>query len=159
MTASRPTAVYRLQFGRDLGFRSAGEVVPYLASLGVSHVYTSPLLTAQRGGHGYDVVDPTRLNPELGTPEDFEAFWGVLPEHRMGLVLDLVPNHMAANPEENRWWRDVLAQGRTSKVAGWFDIDWDAPGLGGRVLLPVLRAPLAEVLAAGDLKLDAHADA
>ena len=158
MTFSTPTAVYRLQFGRGLGFRRAAEVVPYLASLGASHVYASPLLTAQRGGHGYDLVDPTKLNAELGTSEDFEGFWDALREHRMGLVLDLVPNHMAANPDENPWWRDVLAHGRKSRFAGWFDIDWDAPGLGGRVLLPVLRAPLADVLAAGELGLDAPGD-
>ncbi len=152
---SIPAATYRLQFGHGFGFRQAADAVPYLASLGVSHVYASPLLAGLTGGHGYDTVDPSRLSPELGTAADFEAFWSALRGHAMGLVLDIVPNHMAADPDQNPWWRDVLARGRRSRFAGWFDAEWDAPGLDGRVLVPVLGAPLEDVLAAGELTVDA----
>ena len=151
---SIPAATYRLQFGRGFGFRQAANAVPYLASLGVSHVYASPLLAGVTGGHGYDTVDPSRLSPELGTAADFQTFWDALREHALGLMLDVVPNHMAADPDQNPWWRDVLVRGRGSRFAGWFDVDWDAPGLDGRILVPALGAPLEDVLAAGELTVE-----
>jgi (1->4)-alpha-D-glucan 1-alpha-D-glucosylmutase len=153
-----PTATYRLQFGPNLRFHEAAEAVPYLASLGVSHVYASPLLASRSGGHGYDIVDPTRLDPRLGTPGDFEAFWRALAAHRMGVVLDVVPNHLAADPDENRAWRSVLALGRTSPFASWFDVVWNDPKTEGRVLLPVLPAPLAEAIAAAMVRMERDAD-
>lgn len=103
--------------------------------------------------HGYDVTDPTVLNPELGTDEDFEALCGELRARGMGLVLDVVPNHMATG-QENPWWMDVLENGAASRYAGYFDIDWTAPALEGKVLVPVLGDPYAEVLEAGELRLE-----
>ena len=130
-------------------------LVPYLRDLGVSHVYASPLLTARAGStHGYDVCDPTRLNPELGTEADLEALVHALHERGMGLVLDIVPNHMAASPE-NPWWWDVLQLGPASPFADYFDIDWNSPDpqLRGKILLPVLGDELERVLERGELKV------
>jgi (1->4)-alpha-D-glucan 1-alpha-D-glucosylmutase len=147
-----PTATYRIQFNRDFALRRAAEIVGFLHELGISHVYASPLLKARPGSqHGYDVVDPTQLNPELDGREALEALSARLRQRGMGLLLDIVPNHMAAHPE-NPWWWDVLNNGRDSRYAAWFDIDWERGG--GKVVLPVLGAPLAEVLDRGDLKVD-----
>ncbi|MBI3003376.1 MAG: malto-oligosyltrehalose synthase, partial [candidate division NC10 bacterium] len=163
-----PVATYRLQFHRGFRFGDARALVPYLDALGVSDLYASPLLAARRGStHGYDVTDPTRLNPELGTEEDFASLTGALrargmgllldlvPNLRargMGLLLDLVPNHMAAS-EENPWWRDVLAHGRASPFAPFFDIDWHPPdgSPANKVLLPILGGPYRSVLENGEL--------
>ncbi|HEX2030453.1 MAG TPA: malto-oligosyltrehalose synthase, partial [Actinomycetota bacterium] len=154
-----PRATYRLQLGPSLGFREAGELVAYLDSLGVTHLYLSPILAARRGSaHGYDVVDPTRLNPELGTEDDLRSLVEDLRRRDMALLVDVVPNHMAADPA-NGWWMDVLARGRASPHAELFDIDWEAPGLEGRVLLPVLGAPLEDVLKAGELSVEREGDA
>ena len=134
------TATYRLQFHRGFTLRQALELVPYLAELGISHVYASPLLAARSGStHGYDVCDPTRVNPELGTEEDLAALVKALRARNMGLILDIVPNHMSAGPE-NPWWWDILQHGRASRYAQYFDIDWDNPdpGLRGKILLPVV---------------------
>jgi (1->4)-alpha-D-glucan 1-alpha-D-glucosylmutase len=150
-----PRATYRLQFHRGFTLRDGLELVPYLSALGVSHVHASPLLQARPGStHGYDVCDPTRINPEVGTEADLEAFAGALRERQMGLVLDIVPNHMAAAPE-NPWWWDVLKYGRGSRFADYFDIDWNSPepGLRGKVLLPVLGDELERVLERGELKV------
>src|SRR5256885_10262754 len=119
-----PTATYRLQFGDDLDFARARELVPYLHDLGVSDVYASPLLAARPGTSGYHVVDPTRLDPALGDRSSFDAFVAELKTRGMGLVLDVVPNHMAAS-SENPWWRDVLRRGRESPFATFFDVDWE----------------------------------
>ena len=148
-------ATYRLQMHGGFGLRDALAVVPYLERLGASHAYSSPILAARPGStHGYDVTDPCRLNPELGTDADREALTRALRERGMGLLLDIVPNHMAATPD-NPYWRDVLTHGQASRFAGWFDIDWHAAAeeLRGRVLLPVLGARMAEVLAQGELTL------
>ncbi|MBN2508282.1 MAG: malto-oligosyltrehalose synthase [Verrucomicrobia bacterium] len=153
--ATIPRATCRLQFHRGFTLRDARNLVPYLDALGVSHLYASPLLRAAPGStHGYDVCDPTRLNPDLGTEADLEALAGALRERGMGLVLDIVPNHMAA-AAENPWWWDVLRHGRASRFAGYFDIDWDsaAPGLRGKVLLAVLGDDAARVLARGELRV------
>jgi (1->4)-alpha-D-glucan 1-alpha-D-glucosylmutase len=153
-----PRATYRLQFHKAFTLPHALELVPYLHDLGVSHVYASPLLKARPGStHGYDVTDPTQLNPELGSERDLRALIGALHAHGMGLILDIVPNHMAINEPGNRWWWDLLRHGRASRFAAWFDIDWESPDpdLHGRILVPVLGHPYPEVLQRGELTLAA----
>jgi (1->4)-alpha-D-glucan 1-alpha-D-glucosylmutase len=119
-----PTATYRLQFNKSFQFKDAGSLVSYLDRLGISDIYASPLLKARKGSsHGYDVTDPTRLNPELGTTGDFGNLSEKLQQLHMGLLLDIVPNHMAASPE-NPWWQDVLEKGQASPFAGVFDTNW-----------------------------------
>lgn len=148
-------ATYRLQLHAGFPLSRARALVPYLSRLGVSHVHCSPLLQARRGStHGYDVVDPTRLDPELGTEEEFALLHQELAAHDMGLVLDIVPNHMAAS-SENLAWEDVLAHGPASRYARWFDIDWRASEreLRSRILLPVLGDQLASVLERGEITL------
>ncbi len=148
-------ATYRLQLHAGFTLSRARALVPYLSRLGVSHIHCSPLLQARRGStHGYDVVDPTRLDPELGTEEELGLLYRELTAHDMGLVLDIVPNHMAAS-SENLAWEDVLAHGPASRYARWFDIDWRAtePELRSRILLPVLGDQLASVLERGEFKL------
>ena len=149
------SATYRLQFHRGFTLRDALELVPYLAELGVSHIYASPLLAARQGSsHGYDVCDPTRINPEIGTEANLAKLVGALRDRNMGLVLDIVPNHMSADVQ-NPWWRDVLQHGRSSRYATCFDIDWDSPvaGLRGKVLLPILGDELQRVLERHELRL------
>jgi (1->4)-alpha-D-glucan 1-alpha-D-glucosylmutase len=155
--AGPPRATTRLQFHSGFTLADAEQVVPYLASLGISHLYASPLFTACRGStHGYDVVDYATINPELGGRAGLERLVAVLHRHGMGLVLDIVPNHMAADAAQNPWWRDVLAKGRRSPYAAFFDIDWfpPQPWLRGKVLLPVLGRPYAEALAEGEIRFD-----
>lgn len=150
-----PTATYRLQLHRDFTFADAAEQVPYLKELGVSHLYLSPILTAMPGSmHGYDVVDHTRVNPELGGRDGFEALVAVAHQHDLGVIVDLVPNHMAfAAPEDlNRPVWQVLREGPQSPVADWFDIDWAAGD--GKLGLPILGDPLETVLANGEIEID-----
>ncbi|MGQ9711948.1 MAG: malto-oligosyltrehalose synthase [Desulfotomaculales bacterium] len=150
-----PVATYRLQFNREFGLADACTLVPYLDALGITDIYASPLLQARRGStHGYDVTDPTRLNPELGGEDGFTALAGLLRARGMGMLLDIVPNHMAA-ATENPWWLDVLRYEPDSAYASYFDIDWEParPGLAGRVLLPILGAPYGSVLENGELTL------
>ena len=154
-----PTSTYRMQFHKDFQFSDAQRLVGYLERLGIGDLYASPILTSQAGSmHGYDVTDPTRLNPELGGEDDFRGLVGALRERHMGLLVDIVPNHMASSLE-NPWWVDVLKNGRNSARATYFDIDWNSstPGLEGKVLLPVLGGPFGEVLERGELTL-AHDD-
>lgn len=149
-----PRATYRLQFHRRFTLRDARELVSYLADLGVSHVYASPLLKARPGSpHGYDVVDPRCLNPELGTEDDLAALVRALRERGMGLVLDIVPNHMGIGGRDNPWWWDVLTHGPASRFADYFDIDWEAPAHPGKVLVPVLGDDYERVLQQGELRL------
>ena len=148
-----PVATYRLQLHKDFGFARATEIVPYLARLGVSHVYASPFLKARPGSlHGYDVVDHRRINPEIGTEAELDHLIQELQRHGMGLVLDLVPNHMGVLHGDNPWWQDVLENGRASRYAKFFDIDWQRGG--GKLLLPVLGKHYGEALDDGELKLD-----
>jgi (1->4)-alpha-D-glucan 1-alpha-D-glucosylmutase len=136
-------STYRVQLSGRLGFVGVAEVVPYLADLGVSHLYSSPILRARAGSpHGYDLVDPTEVAPELGGEAGLRALVGVLREHGMGLVADLVPNHMAAS-HENPWWVATLRDGPSAPVAKVFDVDWEMGA--GKVRLPVLAGPLEEV--------------
>lgn len=148
-----PRATYRLQLNSQFTLTDAKKIIPYLKELGVSHVYSSPLLTAQRGSmHCYDVVSHTELNPEIGSEREFEEFCRLLSRNGMGLLLDIVPNHMSASLE-NKLWFDVLEKGSLSKYADYFDIDWASPKSKGKVILPILGARLDQVLRAGDLKL------
>jgi malto-oligosyltrehalose synthase len=149
------TATYRVQLNAGFRLEDARALVPYLERLGVSHLYASPLLAARPGSlHGYDVVDPTRLNPELGSEEDLHALVRDLRDRRMGILLDIVPNHMGTGPD-NPFWEDLLANGRESRWAHWFDVDWESErsSLHGRVLVPVLSDTLEAVLDRGELSL------
>ena len=151
-----PRATYRLQLHRDFGFADATALVPYLAGLGISHIYLSPWLKARPGStHGYDIVDHGRLNPELGSDDDFAALAASLAAHGMGQMADIVPNHMGVMGSDNAWWLDVLENGRASQYAGYFDIDWTPPlaALSGKVLVPVLADNYGEVLLRGELQL------
>lgn len=140
-----PTATYRLQLQPAFPFGAAAAAVPYLASLGVSHLHLSPVLEAVPGsGHGYDVVDHARVREELGGEEGLRALARTARAHGLGLVVDIVPNHMAMSPRHNRALWEVLREGPKSPYARWFDIDWEAQG--GKVLLPVLGHPLGEEL-------------
>ncbi len=150
-----PTATYRLQLSPAMTFDQARAIVPYLAALGVSDLYLSPIFQARSGStHGYDVTDPTRISSTLGGPEGFARLSAALREHSLGLVLDIVPNHQAAH-EENPRWRAVLQHGRASPDARFFDLDWDPPwpGFAGQLLLPVLGRRYAEALWAGEVQL------
>ncbi len=149
------TATYRLQLHADFTFADAEAVVPYLADLGVSHLYLSPVLQAVPGSqHGYDVLDHTTVNSELGGVAGLEQLAATARQHGLGVVVDVVPNHMAlvAPESSNAPLWDVLLHGRASAHAHWFDVDWDV--LDGRIGLPVLGEPLADVIASGDLRLD-----
>jgi (1->4)-alpha-D-glucan 1-alpha-D-glucosylmutase len=150
-----PSSTYRLQLTPGFGFAEAREILGYLEDLGVGDLYLSPIFEARKGStHGYDVTDPNRVRAELGGEDAFREL--ALDAHRrgMGILLDIVPNHMAASVE-NAWWRDVLEHGRRSSYARFFDIDWERSVDGGadKVTLPVLGKPYDEALAAGDLEL------
>lgn len=120
-----PLATYRLQLHRAFTFADAMRAVPYLHALGITDCYLSPISKAAPGSeHGYDVIDPVVVNPELGSEKDFDDFVREVQARGMGLVLDVVPNHMGIAGTLNRWWRDVLENGPTSRYATAFDIDW-----------------------------------
>jgi len=153
---SIPLSTYRLQFNRSFTFSQAADLVPYLAELGISHCYASPYLRARPGSmHGYDIIDHHHLNPEIGTPEDYERFVAALHEHGMGQILDVVPNHMGILSADNAWWLEVLENGEASTYADFFDIDWYPlkDELQGKVLVPVLGDQYGTVLDRGELKL------
>ncbi|MFT3959932.1 malto-oligosyltrehalose synthase [Propionivibrio sp.] len=154
--ADVPRATYRLQFNRDFGFRAAQEILPYLAELGISHIYAAPFLKARPGSaHGYDIVDHGSVNPEIGSMDDFRRYCARLGELGLGQVLDVVPNHVGVLGADNEWWLDVLENGRASAHARHFDIDWSPPSaeLRGKVLLPVLGDQYGAVLENGELVL------
>ncbi|CAN5572594.1 malto-oligosyltrehalose synthase [soil metagenome] len=151
-----PRSTYRLQLHAGFTFDDAVAVVPYLADLGISHVYCSPYLQAAPGStHGYDVVDHSRVNIELGGEDGHVRFCAALAEHGLGQVLDIVPNHMAIPGRANGWWWDVLANGPSSPYAGHFDVDWDPPEskLRNTLLMPILGDHYGRVLEAGELRL------
>ncbi|MDQ4080793.1 MAG: alpha-amylase family glycosyl hydrolase, partial [Gemmatimonadota bacterium] len=154
------TATYRVQMNTDFRLADARAIAPYLDALGISHLYSSPILAARAGStHGYDVTDPTRLNPELGTEEELRGLASELRERGMGIVLDIVPNHMGTGPA-NPFWEDLLANGRGSPTAHWFDVDWESEraSLRGRVLVPILGDTLEDVLDRGELSLVRQGD-
>ncbi|EXI88741.1 MAG: Maltooligosyl trehalose synthase [Candidatus Accumulibacter regalis] len=156
-----PRATYRMQFNRDFTFAQAGALASYLAALGVSHCYASPYLRARPGStHGYDIVGHSELNPEIGTPQEFEDFATALKENGLSQVIDVVPNHMGIMGSDNAWWLDVLENGPASAWGAFFDIDWDPLNrdLKGKVLLPLLGAHYGQVLNAGELRLDYDAE-
>ena len=149
-----PTAAYRLQLTADQGFAAAGALVPHLRRLGISHLYTSPVLAAAPGStHGYDGVEPTRVSEPLGGRDGLAALVEELRAHDMGWLADIVPNHLSvAVPAVNPLWWEVLRDGPAGPTARVFDIDW--AGGGGRVVLPVLDRPLEEVVAGGGVRAD-----
>ncbi len=156
MAPSRlPSATYRIQLNQNFRFADTLKILDYLHDLGITDLYLSPILAARKGStHGYDVIDPGRINPEIGSEEEFNQLQTELQNRGMGLLLDIVPNHMAASAE-NPWWMDVLENGSQSAFAGFFDIDWHpaSRSLEGRILLPVLGRPFGEALDSGEIKL------
>jgi (1->4)-alpha-D-glucan 1-alpha-D-glucosylmutase len=151
-----PLSTYRLQFNASFTFQDASRILPYLSHLGITDCYASPYLKAAPGStHGYDVVDPTELNPEIGTEADYQAFIKTLHDHDMGQILDIVPNHMSIAESTNLWWQDVLENGPSSRYAMFFDIDWTPvkPELENKVLLPILGDQYGIVLENQEISL------
>jgi (1->4)-alpha-D-glucan 1-alpha-D-glucosylmutase len=159
ITAASPISTYRVQFNKEFRFLDCRDIVPYLHMLGIGALYSSPRFRARRGSeHGYDVASPLRVNSELGTEEEFDDLCKKLRDYGLGLVLDIVPNHMAAS-HENPWWMDVLENGPSSPFAHYFDISWH-PVISkaaflqeNKVLLPVLGDLYGNVLDRGELSL------
>jgi (1->4)-alpha-D-glucan 1-alpha-D-glucosylmutase len=148
-----PSATYRVQFRQGMDFARAADLVPHFVQLGVSHVYASPLTTATKGStHGYDVTDFNEIDPCLGGIGGFDDFCSVLQRHNLQILLDIVPNHMAASPE-NLWWHDVLAQGEKSPYSGYFDIDWSR-----RLTLPILEQDFSQEVGMGAFSLVTDGD-
>lgn len=154
---THPVSTYRLQIRADFDLDAAAEVASYLQALGVDWAYLSPILEAADGSdHGYDVVDTSRVDPARGGAEGLARFRDAARAAGLGILVDIVPNHMGvADPSRNRWWWDVLTHGRSSRHAEAFDVDWEHGS--GRLRLPILGAELGEVLAAGELTVDADA--
>ncbi len=151
-----PTSTYRLQFNRTFTFAQAREIVPYLHSLGISDCYASPYFQARAESlHGYDITDHNKLNTAIGSRADYDAFVAELHAHKMGQVLDFVPNHMGIGEPLNHWWMDVLENGPSSIYAPYFDIDWTPlkSDLHDKVLLPILGDQYGRVLERGELKV------
>ena len=152
-----PVATYRIQLNRTFTFQDASQIIPYLDDLGITDLYCSPYFRAVPGSmHGYDVVDPTTLNPEIGTEEDYHAMIDELHRRGMGHLLDVVPNHMGVTQQINAWWQDVLENGPSSRYASFFDIDW-APlkiELRNKVLLPILGNQYGVVLEDQELQIE-----
>ncbi|MBI4219511.1 MAG: malto-oligosyltrehalose synthase [Chloroflexi bacterium] len=150
--AAAPVSTYRVQFGPDFTFSQAREIAAYFAKLGIGALYASPVWEAKPGSrHGYDVTDPTRVRGVLGGEDGLRSLAAALKVEGVGLILDIVPNHMAASAL-NPWWRDVLEHGQTSPYERFFDIDW-ARGPGGRIAIPALGRQLEDVLREGELAL------
>lgn len=150
-----PNATYRLQMHKDFDLTDARELASYLEKLGISHYYLSPISQSRPGSmHGYDVISHGNLNPELGTPDDLDLLSKDLSKRNMGIILDLVPNHMGIG-KHNPWWMDVLEHGPASDYGEYFDIDWSPvkDELFGKVLLPVLGDPYGKILTSGQLNI------
>lgn len=151
-----PSATYRLQLHGGFTFSDAARVVPYLARLGISHLYLSPIWEANPGStHGYDVIDHGRVNPELGGLAGLYTLQEAAAAHGLGIILDIVPNHVGINQSRHPWWRDVLRYGPASRYAAYFDIDWQGqPQMpSGRLVYPILGRPFGAALEAGELQL------
>ncbi len=156
MSARIPTATYRLQFNHLFTLRQASAILDYLRDLGISDCYASPLLMARKGSlHGYDVIDPSKLNPEVGTREDLNQFSAKIKQLGMGLIMDVVPNHMCIAGSGNLWWNDVMENGPSSSYATFFDIDWRPPKqtLTNKTLLPALGDQYGRVLENQEIQL------
>src|SRR5713226_6362628 len=157
-----PSATYRLQFNRFFTFQDATALAGYLEELGVSDIYASPFLMARPGSlHGYDVTDHTRFNPEIGDEQSFLGLSDELRRRNMGMIADVVPNHMCITNPSNLWWWDVLENGPSSPFARFFDIDWHPPKqeLANKVLLPVLGNQFGRVLENQEIKaIYAHSE-
>src|SRR3954469_13381437 len=150
-----PSATYRIQLNQYFRFADTLKILDYLHDLGVTDLYLSPILAARKGStHGYDLIDPSRINPEIGTEEEFNALQTELQNRGMGLLLDTVPNHMAASAE-NPWWMDVLENGAQSAFAPFFGIEWHLRSRGsrGKILLSGRGRPCGGALDCGELKL------
>jgi (1->4)-alpha-D-glucan 1-alpha-D-glucosylmutase len=161
MPPAIPIATYRLQLTADFDFDAAAGVVPYLKALGITHLYASPFMKAREGStHGYDIVDHTKLNPELGGEEGFVRLSAALKEHDLGLILDFVPNHVGVHFADNPWWLDVLEWGPASPHAVSFDIDWELLPYRARggVLLPIIGSSYGQALEKGEIELRYDAD-
>lgn len=153
------SATYRLQFTNKFPFADAEAIIPYLHKLGISHIYASPVFEARPGSQsGYDTCDFSRISPELGGEEAFNSLVKALHRHGMGIIIDFVPNHMSAHPQWNRWWRNVLANGPSSPVSEYFDVDWNPvnANLHGKVLLAILSRQYGDVLESGELRIAYH---
>ncbi|MBV8358685.1 MAG: malto-oligosyltrehalose synthase, partial [Deltaproteobacteria bacterium] len=162
MSLRIPASTYRLQLNRSFTLEQAAELTDYLYDLGISDCYTSPLTVARADSmHGYDVIDHGRLNPELGGEEQFLKFARAVAGKGMGLLVDIVPNHMCIVDSFNRWWFDVLENGPSSRFARFFDIDWDPPkdSLTNKVLLPVLGDQYGRLLENQEIKIVYHGGA
>ncbi|HEU4613026.1 MAG TPA: alpha-amylase family glycosyl hydrolase, partial [Kofleriaceae bacterium] len=147
-----PRATYRLQLHAGFTFSDAADAVPYLAELGISHLYLSPILTAATGStHGYDVVDPERISEVLGGEEGFGTLAAAARAAGLGILLDIVPNHMSIAGKGNRWWFDVLENGPSSYYAHFFDVDWTVGD--DRVLLPVLGERYGRAIQNGVIRI------
>ncbi len=156
MPPAIPTATYRLQFSADFDFNAAAAVVPYLKALGITHVYASPFMKARKGStHGYDIVDHTQFNPELGGEAGFKRLSTALKQHDLGLILDFVPNHVGVHFSDNPWWLDVLEWGPASPHAASFDIDWEQLPYRARggVLLPIIGSSYGQALERSEIEL------
>ncbi|HYW64026.1 MAG TPA: malto-oligosyltrehalose synthase [Bradyrhizobium sp.] len=156
MPPAIPLATYRVQLTADFGFDATAAIVPYLKALGITHLYASPFLKARKGStHGYDIVDHTKFNPELGGEAGFERLSETLRRHDLGLILDFVPNHVGVHFADNPWWLDVLEWGENSPHAVSFDIDWDLLPWRSRggVLLPIIGSSYGEALQKGEIEL------
>jgi len=151
-----PVSTYRLQFNYQFTFTDARNIVPYLHEIGITDIYSSPHFKARRGSlHGYEVVDPNSLNPELGTTQEYDEFVRELRKYEMGQILDIVPNHMCIECSDNVWWTDVLENGMSSPYSIFFDIDWKPvkKGLENKVLIPILGDQYGNVLENHELQL------
>jgi (1->4)-alpha-D-glucan 1-alpha-D-glucosylmutase len=156
MRAVIPIATYRVQLTASFDFDAAAAVVPYLKALGITHLYASPFLKARKGStHGYDIVDHTKINPELGGEDGFERLSLALRQHGLGLILDFVPNHVGVHFADNPWWLDVLEWGPGSPHAASFDIDWELMPYRARggVLLPIIGSSYGQALEKGEIEL------
>jgi (1->4)-alpha-D-glucan 1-alpha-D-glucosylmutase len=161
MPPAIPIATYRVQLSANFDFDAAAAIVPYLKALGITHLYASPFMKARKGSaHGYDVVDHTRINPELGGDAGFERLSQTLKQHDLSLILDFVPNHVGVHFADNPWWLDVLEWGPASPHAVSFDIDWDLLPYRARggVLLPIIGSSYGEALEKAEIELGYDGD-
>src|ERR1700760_1592156 len=156
MPSAIPLATYRLQLTADFDFDKAAAVVPYLKALGITHVYASPVMKARKGStHGYDTVDHSQFNPELGGEAGFARLSDALKQNDLGLIVDFVPNHVGVHFADNPWWLDVLEWGQASPHAVSFDIDWEQLPYRARggVLLPIIGSSYGQALEKGEIEL------